>query len=237
MQLTELPLEIIFEIVNYIPNFIEFYKHNILQLNSLNRNSFKRFLLEDLQQFNEHNKDYYKYYKNEEDNNINVNEVIFSKRFKHLLKQCIKKTFISNIFGIIANKNFDKEFKIKTLQQIMLFYNKYNLKISIVILYNFCYNNLHKLSKNFIDFCLQNLRFELVENDYDYKDISYVIKWLIEDYNNDENEYYKKLNQLLNYFFTTNCNKQKLINYLSYFINSRLNTMLVNLEDKSKEFI
>ncbi|KAL9649260.1 hypothetical protein ABK040_004281 [Willaertia magna] len=313
--------------IKFLQNFIEFYKHNIVQLNSLNRNSFKRFLLEDLQQFNEHNKDYNKDYNNEEeDNNIDVNEVIFSKRFKHLLQQCIKskwsilfnnititkrdndfyyiflelflfennnisliniekylqkyklsneeynlkknnlnfllhlfthvrnnlhfkniiylsfypkiETFINNTVWAISNNNFNEEFKIKTLEKLYVLYNAYNLKISLSTLRNIFYNNLHKISQNFIDFCLQNLSGNLIsdDNDYDYQYVSEIINWLMEDYNeNDNDEYCKKFNQLLNYFFTTNCDKQKLINSLSYIITNNLNTLLINSEDKSKE--
>ncbi|KAL9649252.1 hypothetical protein ABK040_004273 [Willaertia magna] len=307
--------------IKFLQNFIEFYKHNILQLNSLNRNSFKRFLLEDLQQFNEHNKDYNKDYNNEEeDNNIDINEVIFSKRFKHLLQQCIKskwsilfnnititkrdkdfyfiflelflfennnislkkidkylkqynlldddynlkknnliyllqlfthvrnnlklkniiylnlypkiETLINNTIYAIANK---KNFKIKILKQITSFYNKYNLKVSIVTLRKICNNNLHKLSHNFINFCLQNLSDNLIENDYNYKYVSDIINRLMEDYNEDNDKYCKKLNQLLNYFFNINYDKQKLINSLSYLINNKLNTLLLSPEDKSKD--
>ncbi|KAL9647609.1 hypothetical protein ABK040_006965 [Willaertia magna] len=88
--------------VRLLQNFIEFYKHNIVQLNSLNRNSFKRFLLEDLQHFKENNV-------NNEDN-IDINNVIFSKRFKHLLQQCIKCKW-SVLLNCLSTDNINEQFQ------------------------------------------------------------------------------------------------------------------------------
>ncbi|KAL9650203.1 hypothetical protein ABK040_014859 [Willaertia magna] len=240
-----------------LQNFSDFYKLNIIQLNSINRN-FK-----------------------EENDNIDSNQnLLFSKKFKHLLQQCIKSkwSILFNNISPFINVNFlqlflkifflnnnsticleqylqsfntdNKEYEIQrnNLKYILQLFNQIkeniylknlffsNLTISLNSFHEICKNKLHKESEEFSNFCLQRLDFDNLYKNYDYSEVSKIINYLMEDYNNNNDEAFcNRLNYILNFFFTKNCDKQRLMNYLNDFILNKLDKLLINKEDKSKE--
>ncbi|KAL9641953.1 hypothetical protein ABK040_004010 [Willaertia magna] len=140
--------------IRLLQNFIEFYKHNIIQLNSLTKNSFKRFLLKDLQHFNEERNN------NEDHADLNneknkVNDIIFSKRFKHLLQQCIKCKW-SVLLNFLTTFDINEQFQYMFIE--LFLNNNDNITLTEIDKYITIDDNNELIKRNNSQYFLQLLK-------------------------------------------------------------------------------
>ncbi|KAL9654177.1 hypothetical protein ABK040_000761 [Willaertia magna] len=157
--------------------------------------------------------------------------------------------------------NYSQNSNHKLLQNILQLLKKYNLTLSFYNLLKCCEMDLFNISKEFFEYSVITMNDKLYKdynNNYnnDYSIASLIITTIMDkDYNRlkkinfnqrnitvnnennkDYNEFYEKLNYLMDLFITENCDRNKLISYLTeIFIHKKLVNLLTCEEDSSKE--
>ncbi|KAL9654197.1 hypothetical protein ABK040_000779 [Willaertia magna] len=166
-------------------------------------------------------------------------------KIKFNLQNFIYKNFVSKltlfiepiIYSLLINYSHDINFRDKTLQNILQLLQKYNLTISLNYLLNYCNVDLFNISKEFFEYSLITMKDKLFKGPIDYELITKLFEYVIGEDTVIDDSFCNKLNYLMELIFTENCDKQKLIWWLtdSFIIYKKLINLLTCEEDSSKE--
>ncbi|KAL9650227.1 hypothetical protein ABK040_014883 [Willaertia magna] len=180
-----------------------------------------------------------KYYKKEDLQYI-INYFLHIKNSLSL-QNIIYKNFYKNFYYFI---NYIKKTILKehgTQSQKLIINNiikLYSMKKEITI-YDFLFwENLLPNFPNLTEFFLQNINFNdlYLNEERHYFDVSNIILYLMDDSNNINDDYCKKLQQYMEIFITKDCDLKLLIKFLSdKFISLNLNKLLLEKKDTTNE--
>ncbi|KAL9644875.1 hypothetical protein ABK040_005355 [Willaertia magna] len=136
-------------------------------------------------------------------------------------------------------KNKENDVNRKNLQFILNLLKDINIKFSLqnIVYKHFLSKfNLHNISKEFFEYSLITMKDKLFKGPNDYELISKVFEYVVGDDLVIDDVFCKKLNYLVELTVTENCDKQKLIWWLTdNFIYKKLFNLLTCEKDTSKE--
>ncbi|KAL9649795.1 hypothetical protein ABK040_009609 [Willaertia magna] len=191
-------------------------------------------------------------------------ELLKEIKSKLSLQNFIYEKFLSKLILVIDPivysflVNYSQNSNQKLLQIILQLLKKYNLTISFYNLLKCCEMDLFNISKEFFEYSLITMKDKLYKdynNNYndDYSTASLIIRTIMNKdddrlkkvnfkqrnltvSDDEDKDFYEKLNYLMDLLITENCDRNKLIRYLSeYVIYKKLVNLLTCEEDSSKE--